>query len=89
MTMREVLEGSRSVGNRQRAVGKKNRARYGLLLTYKKGITENSISGWRGDIQEQRSTFEACGQAACKGWQKKMKTGLRTTKSRLNCLWRG
>ncbi len=73
------------------------------------------------DIQEQRGTFEACGQAACRGWiarfegkmgfvpgalffyfvffprrdaygmgaQKKMKTGLRTTKSRSNCLSQG
>ena len=74
-----------------------------------------------GDIQEQRGTFEACGQAACRGWtvrfarkmgfvagalffcfvffpqrdaygmgvQKKMKTGLRTTKSRVYCSFQG
>ena len=23
---------------------------------------------WRGDIQEQRGTFEGCGQAAYRGW---------------------
>ena len=74
-----------------------------------------------GDIQEQRDTFQACGQAAYRGWimrlagkigsvagalflcfvffprrdaygmgeQKKMKTGLRTAKSRVYCSLRG
>ena len=35
---------------------------------FKKRIIENSSGVWRGDIQEQRGTFEACGQAAYRGW---------------------
>ena len=31
-------------------------------------IIENSSGVWRGDIQEQRGTFEACAQAAYRGW---------------------
>ena len=32
------------------------------------GIIENSSGVWRGDLQEQYGTFEACGQAAHRGW---------------------
>ncbi len=32
------------------------------------GIIENSSGVWRGDLQEQCGPFEACGQAAYRGW---------------------
>ncbi|MCG8391200.1 MAG: hypothetical protein MJA30_36955, partial [Cytophagales bacterium] len=32
------------------------------------GIIENSSGAWRGDLQEQRGTFESRGQAAYRGW---------------------
>ncbi len=31
------------------------------------GIIKNSSGVWRGDIQEQRGPFEACGRAAYRG----------------------
>ena len=36
---------------------------------------ENSSGVWRGDIQEQRGTFEACGQAAYRGWVVRFERG--------------
>ncbi len=34
---------------------------------YDEGIIKNSSGVWRGDVQEQRGPFEACGQAAYRG----------------------
>ncbi len=36
-------------------------AKCALVEYLKNGIIKNSSGVWRGDLQEQRGTFEACG----------------------------
>ena len=35
---------------------------------FKQGVIENSSGVWKGDLQQQRGPFEACGQAAYGDW---------------------